>query len=91
MMKPKILFVVILFAVFFAGFLSGSLWQTLLQNLRQVSIEQSVHPITEAAEKMPPTLLPDEEKISQALTDPDFKRVHDYLMREKPIQMKISD
>ena len=32
----------------------------------------------------------DEEKaISQALEDPDFKRVHDFLTRENPIQMNI--
>ncbi|MDR2438047.1 MAG: hypothetical protein LBE12_01580 [Planctomycetaceae bacterium] len=35
--------------------------------------------------------LTEEEQITQALTDPDFKRVHDFLIRESPIQMNLEN
>ncbi|MDR2116920.1 MAG: hypothetical protein LBP87_11130 [Planctomycetaceae bacterium] len=103
-MKHNTLLVILLFVVFFIGFLSGSLWQTLLQNQLRISTEPSVSPIapsvnTNVTENNnikninPPTpqqLTETEEgQIIQALTDPDFKRVHDFLIRESPMQMNL--
>ena len=31
----------------------------------------------------------DEDRIAKALEDPDFKRIHDYLNRERPMQLQI--
>ena len=40
-----------------------------------------------------PTLsIPDDEtRIAKALEDPDFKRIHDRLTRERPMQLKIPE
>ncbi|MDR0869392.1 MAG: hypothetical protein LBN39_01220 [Planctomycetaceae bacterium] len=32
-----------------------------------------------------------EEEMSEALKDPDFRRVHDFLERENPMQMNLGD
>lgn len=31
----------------------------------------------------------EERRMAEALNDPDFRRVHDHLMRDKPIQMNV--
>jgi cytoskeletal protein RodZ len=99
-MKQKISWVAVLLVVFFIGFLSGSLWQTLQQNLRSIPVELSVTLKPEETEKnkgveisspdnkLQKTMM-EEEKMSRALSDPDFKRVHDFLIRDKPIQMNL--
>jgi hypothetical protein len=85
----------LLLAIFFFGFLSGSLWQTLQQNLQPISVAPPIPLQPETVTMKIPdsnkqeTKKTEEEKMSQALTDPDFKRVHDFLMLEKPIQMKL--
>ncbi|MDR1142262.1 MAG: hypothetical protein LBL62_11255 [Planctomycetaceae bacterium] len=98
MMKQNTLLVVLLFTVFFIGFLSGSLWQTLLQNRLQVSVEPPVassadtkNSDTKNTGTVTPQKLTEEEQITHALTDQDFKRVHDFLIRESPIQMNLEN
>ncbi|MDR1963784.1 MAG: hypothetical protein LBQ50_08390 [Planctomycetaceae bacterium] len=90
-MRQTIMLIIVFFVVFFIGFLSGSFWQTLLQNQRQVLvIDSSVAPVTSpTAETVKPNKLTEEEQITQALTDSDFKRVHDFLIRESPMQMNL--
>jgi hypothetical protein len=97
-MKRSILLIILLFMVFFIGFLSGSFWQVFLQNRLQVSAEPSVvSPAeiknigTENNDTVTPSKLTEEERVMQALTDPDFKRVHDFLIRESPIQMNLEN
>lgn len=35
------------------------------------------------------SVLSADEQIGKALEDPDFKRLHDFLQRETPMQMKL--
>ncbi|MDR3196974.1 MAG: hypothetical protein LBU34_03805 [Planctomycetaceae bacterium] len=103
-MKQNTLLVILLFIVFFIGFLSGSLWQTLLQNQLRIVTEPSVAPVVSPASTVvmentntknmdtaTPQKLTEDEQVTQALTDPDFKRVHDFLIREYPIQMNLEN
>jgi hypothetical protein len=99
MMKRNIILLVLLFTVFFIGFLSGSFWQALLQSRLQVFVEPPVaSPAkinetknigTENIDSVTSSKLTEDEQVTQALTDPDFKRVHDFLIRESPIQMNL--
>jgi hypothetical protein len=97
-MKRNTLFIVLLFPVFFIGFLSGSFWQALLQSRLQVSAELPVSSHAETKDigtenigTVTPSQLTEEEQVTQALTDPDFKRVHDFLIRESPMQMNLEN
>ncbi|MDR0706008.1 MAG: hypothetical protein LBF88_13630 [Planctomycetaceae bacterium] len=98
MMKHNIILIILLFTVFFIGFLSGSFWQALLQSRLQVSAElpaassaetKNKNIGTENIDPVTPSQLTEEEQTTQALTDPDFKRVHDFLIRESPMQMNL--
>ncbi|MDR0336196.1 MAG: hypothetical protein LBI18_03800 [Planctomycetaceae bacterium] len=96
MMKQHILLLILIFVVFFIGFLSGSFWQVFLQSQLRVAVEQ---PIVLPAETKniasdnigtgTTSKSTEEERVIQALTDPDFKRVHDFLIRESPMQMNL--
>lgn len=93
----------LLFIVFFLGFLTGARWQAdrpILVSLPQKTVKQDrlgetvknnvvqKHSVSEKKEKK--SELSDEERqITKALEDPDFKRLHDHLMRQNPIQMNI--
>ncbi len=97
-MKYHCLWAALLPLLFFLGFLSGTLWQTLMiRNMLQSVflqppvVETQPRSVPDAADqvKMQPQTS-DEEKMEKALEDPDFKRVHDFLMRENPIQMDLT-
>ena len=67
---------------FALGFVAGTFWSSIPA---PSSTSQSV--------TMPPVdtldLTDMEARIAQALEDPDFKRVHDHLSREMPMQMDL--
>ena len=97
-MKQNTLLIVLLFTVFFIGFLSGSFWQTMLQYRLQIADEPPIAASadikrigTENTNTVTPSQLTEEEQITQALTDPDFKRVHEFLIRESPMQMNLEN
>jgi len=72
--------------VFVSGFSAGVLWRSSFQPsapslLPAVSCLSSTMPSAD--------VIGLEAQIAKALEDPDFKRIHDYLNRENPIQLEI--
>ncbi len=89
-MKSNNLLFVLLPVVFFLGFLGGMYWQTLMIRSAMRSVPRSpaeVQAPSVIVQSAPPSSA--EEGLSQALEDPDFRRVHDFLMRDNPIQMNL--
>ncbi len=84
--KPLVLFPLLL-GVFVFGFVAGVAWQ------RSEAPSVVAEPVISAEYRLNNAETLDvseaETRINKALEDPDFKRVHDLLSRENPIQMNI--
>jgi len=72
--------------VFGLGFVAGTLWRsTTVVPSTATSGDLSTETNDDLWSQFPFT----EAQIAQALEDPDFKRVHDYLNREQPVQLNV--
>ena len=69
--------------------MSGSYWQAMLFRASQPAIVQETVREIESALEIPSPPTTEEEKLAAAMEDPDFKRVHDFLARENPMQMNL--
>lgn len=72
--------IVVLAGVFFLGFLCG------LSRQRPENISSAPVSIV-LVEPKDDELSEKERQMAEALNDPDFRRVHDHLMRDRPVQM----
>lgn len=91
-MKRFFGFFITLVFVFFAAFYCGIYWQkssTSIEKLPQPVVKQEVKTVQPAAEPKKAEENNDEQQIAEALNDPDFRRVHDFLERENPMQMNL--
>ncbi len=79
--------------VFVFGFALGAFWRSFVDH-SSVSARENVRVTPSNALSVPSSetieLSEAEARISKALEDPDFKRVHDLLQRERPVQMNLS-
>ncbi|MDR2755043.1 MAG: hypothetical protein LBC20_04995 [Planctomycetaceae bacterium] len=99
-----ILLFIVFFIGFLSGSLWQVLLQNKLQIIPQPPVTPVALPTNMSVTKndnikeeikdfdtVTPQKLTEEEQVTQALTDPDFKRVHDFLIRESPIQMNLEN
>lgn len=80
-------------AVFNSGFLAGVFWQRSRPVRIPLPFENDL--VTDAQKSVDPADLDgtkwsdEERRMAEALKDPDFKRVYDYLMREHAVKFDI--
>ena len=71
-------------SVFALGFVTGTLWRSAVVAPSVSTTETAAIPSSDVID-----LAEAETRIAKALEDPDFKRIHDYLNRERPMQLQI--